>query len=63
MLRVYKNEKLDVFILAGQSNSEGWGFGETESPYEFKEIVLQMNGDFSVGIACERVMAHYYRIN
>ena len=48
MLRDFTKEKFDVIILAGQSNAEGYGFGDVESPYEPTPDVWCMNDDFSI---------------
>lgn len=34
MLKDFSEEKFDIIIQAGQSNSEGYGFGKVEGPYE-----------------------------
>lgn len=55
MLKDFTEEKFDIFIQAGQSNSEGYGFGKTEEPYEPNENVWYMNGDFTICMAAETV--------
>lgn len=47
MLRDFTKEVFDVVILAGQSNAEGYGYGDVEKPYEPTDDVWCMNDDFS----------------
>ena len=35
-------DKFDVFIIAGQSNSEGCGLGEVETPYVPNSRIMQL---------------------
>lgn len=55
MLKDFTKERFDIFIQAGQSNSEGYGFGPAEHPYEPSEQVWYMNGDFTMTQAAEKV--------
>ena len=55
MLKDFTKERFDIFIQAGQSNSEGYGFGPAEHPYEPSEQVWYMNGDFTLTQAAETV--------
>lgn len=55
MLRDFTEERFDVLIQAGQSNSDGTGFGDTDEPYEVNEQVWYMNGDFTMSLAAEKV--------
>jgi len=55
MLKDFTKEKYDIIIQAGQSNSEGYGFGEVEQPYEPNELVWYLNGDFTMSLARELV--------
>jgi len=50
-----KNEKFDIIIQAGQSNSEGCGFGDTDVPYVPDDRILHMEKDFGIIVAKERV--------
>ena len=43
----------DIIIQAGQSNSEGCGRGTVEREFKPVEKIMQMNKDFSVGMAKE----------
>lgn len=58
MLKDFTKETFDIIIQAGQSNSEGYGMGEVEEPYEPNDRVWYMNGDFTIACAAERVMAN-----
>lgn len=58
MLKDFSKERFDIFIQAGQSNSEGYGVGPTEHPYESNELVWYMNGDFTITRAAEYVMGN-----
>ncbi len=54
MLKDFAEEKFDIFIQAGQSNCEGYGFGDTDEPYEANEQVWYLNGDFTMSCAAEK---------
>ncbi len=56
MLKNFTEECFDIIIQAGQSNSEGYGFGEVDEPYEPNEQVWYMNGDFTISSAEEKVV-------
>lgn len=55
MLKDFTKEKFDIIIQAGQSNSEGYGFGDVEDPYQPNDLVWYMNGDFTLSCAAEVV--------
>ena len=55
MLKDFSKENYDIIIQAGQSNSEGFGFGKTDAPYEPNDRVWYMNGDFTISRAGEIV--------
>jgi hypothetical protein len=55
MLKDFSKEKFDIIIQAGQSNSEGTGFGNIKKPYVPKENVWYMNNDFTISLAKESV--------
>ena len=55
MLKNFAKERFDIIIQAGQSNSEGIGFGPAEQPYEPSEQVWYMNGDFTMAQAAKKV--------
>lgn len=55
MLKDFSQEKFDIIIQAGQSNSEGYGFGDVEVPYEPNEQVWYMNNDYTISRATEIV--------
>ena len=52
-LRDFTKEKFDIIIQAGQSNSEGYGFGNVPDPYQPSDRVWYLNGDFTFQIAME----------
>ena len=73
MLKDFSLENYDIIIQAGQSNSEGYGFGETAQPYEPNEQVWYMegnyiydadkeiwhvNGEFTISRAAEKVFGN-----
>ncbi len=41
------DDKLDIIVLAGQSNAEGSGVGDVENPYTPCEEIKMLCGDFS----------------
>lgn len=55
MLKDFTQEEFDIIIQAGQSNSEGYGLGDADQPYEPNDRVWYMNGDFTLSCAAERV--------
>ena len=63
MLKDFSKEKFDIIIQAGQSNSDGTGFGDVEKPYEPNEFVWYMNGDFTMSPASERVAGNCIQSN
>ena len=54
-LRDFSKEKLDIIVLAGQSNGEGLGYGDASRPYKPSDRVWQLNPDFTIQMAQERV--------
>ena len=54
-------EKYDIIIQAGQSNSQGYGHGRVDEPYEPNELVWYMNEDFSITQAVETVIGNEIR--
>ncbi len=42
-MQTYSNEKFDIILLAGQSNSEGYGVGEATEEYIPDERILWLN--------------------
>lgn len=55
MLKDFTKENYDIIIQAGQSNSEGYGFGDVADPYQPNDLVWYMNGDFTLSCAAEVV--------
>lgn len=55
MLRDFGRQKFDIIIQAGQSNSEGYGFGPVEKPYEPSDRIWYLNGDLTISTAVEKV--------
>ncbi|MCL2627289.1 MAG: sialate O-acetylesterase [Oscillospiraceae bacterium] len=53
MLQDYSNEKFDIIIQGGQSNSEGCGIGAVDVPYEPRPEILMMKSDLGIDIARE----------
>ena len=63
MLKDFTKEKFDIIIQAGQSNSEGFGVGDVECPYEPTDQVWYMNKDYTLSLAAESVMVNEIRSN
>lgn len=61
LLHDFTKDKFDIIILAGQSNSEGWGYGETDTPYMPNDLVWYMNGNFTITQAAEIVIENEIR--
>ena len=55
MLKDFTKEQYDIIIQAGQSNSQGCGFGAIEKPFEVNDRIWQMNQDFTISPAQEVV--------
>ncbi|MHC1693716.1 MAG: sialate O-acetylesterase [Eubacteriales bacterium] len=55
MLRDFSKEEFDIIIQAGQSNSEGCGQGDAQHPFAPYDKILQMEGDFSISLASEKI--------
>ncbi len=63
MLKDFAKESFDIIIQAGQSNSEGYGFGNVEDPYEPNDRVWYMNNDFTISCATEKVAGNEIQSN
>ena len=63
MLKDFSKEKFDILIQAGQSNSEGYGFGNVRDPYEANDRVWYFNGDGTFQMAQERVQKNGIQSN
>lgn len=61
MLYDFTKDKYDIIIQAGQSNSEGYGYGDTDEPYAPNDLVWYMNGDFTISQAAEIVIENDIR--
>ena len=46
---VTSNEKYDIIVLAGQSNAEGWGFGDTDNEWKEDERIDMFRDKHPVG--------------
>ena len=56
MLKDFREEIFDIIVQAGQSNAEGYGCGSVDTPYQPKDSVWYLDGDFTITKAAERVM-------
>ena len=63
MLKDFTKEKFDILIQAGQSNSEGYGFGPVDEPYQPSDRVWYLNADFTLSVAAERVAGNEIQSN
>ena len=63
MLRNFADDHFDIIIQAGQSNSEGYGFGDTQNPYTPNEKVWYLNADFTITLATEWVCGNLIQSN
>lgn len=63
MLRDFTKEKFDIIIQAGQSNAEGYGFGQVKDPYVPCDKVFYLNQDFTISQACEKVKGNEIQTN
>ena len=46
-------EKADIILLAGQSNAEGYGIGDTNEPYQPDDRILMLCPDVNVGFTTD----------
>ena len=51
MIKNFITDKLDIIILAGQSNASGCGLGETETPWVKDERILKFSEKYSADVA------------
>ncbi len=56
MLTDFSKKSFDIIIQAGQSNSEGYGFGDVDNAYEPNTAVWYLNNDFTISQAAEKVV-------
>ena len=63
MLRDFTKDKFDVIIQAGQSNSEGAGYGSVAEPYTPDERVWYLNQNGILTLAAEEVWYNDVRGN
>jgi len=63
MLKDFTKETFDILIQAGQSNSEGYGFGNIENPYNPDNNVYYLTPDFIIEHATERVTGNQIQSN
>jgi len=52
-------EAFDIIIQAGQSNSEGYGYGDVKNPFEPSEKIWYLNSDFTISMAAEAVLGNF----
>ncbi len=55
-LKDFSKERFDILIQAGQSNSEGYGFGNVDDPYTADDRVWYFNSDGTFQIAQEKAV-------
>ncbi len=63
MLHDFTKDKFDIIIQAGQSNSEGYGFGPTDAPYAPDNRVWYMNENDTISLAVEKVAGNGIQAN
>ena len=63
MLHDFTQDKFDVIIQAGQSNSEGYAFGHVDAPYQPDGRVWYLNQDGTVTLAAEKVAGNGIQSN
>ena len=56
MLLNFSEKAFDIIIQAGQSNAEGYGFGDVENAYQPNPAVWYLNNDFTISRAAELVV-------
>ena len=63
MLMNFSGKAFDILIQAGQSNAEGYGFGDVDSAYQPNERVWYMNSDMTISRATESVVGNDIQSN
>lgn len=63
MLRDFTKEHFDIIIQAGQSNSDGTGYGPVEEPWQPTEDVWYLNFDQTLAVAREMVTGNEIQSN
>jgi len=63
VLKNFTEESFDIIIQAGQSNSEGSGFGSATKPYIVNDKVWYLNNNYTISLACEIVDGNKIRSN
>lgn len=63
MLHDFTQDKFDVIIQAGQSNSEGYGFGPTDAPYQPDGRIWYLNQDGTITLAAEKAVNNEIQSN
>ena len=63
MLHDFTNHRFDIIVQAGQSNSEGAGFGSVDEPYTPDGRVWYLNRNGTITQAAEEVWGNDVRSN
>ena len=63
MLHDFTKDTFDIIIQAGQSNSEGYGFGLTDAPYQPDERVWYLNQNRTITLAAEKATGNGIQTN
>lgn len=63
MYHDFTKDVFDIVIQAGQSNAEGYGFGDTDEPFIPNNLVWYLNSDMTVVPATEMVEGNFIRTN
>lgn len=63
MLKDFRTQKFDVIVKAGQSNCEGWGYGDVAEPYVPDDKIWSLNGDQTICRAEEKACGNFIRGN
>lgn len=58
MIHDFSKDRFDIVIQAGQSNSEGCGFGPVDKAYDRKGNVLYLDPDMYIYPASERIVGN-----
>jgi len=58
MLKDFSSDKFDIIIQAGQSNSEGYGFGPVTEPFSPTEDIYYLDSNFTISIAREHIFGN-----
>lgn len=59
MLHDFSKDSFDIIVQAGQSNSDGSGYGDAAQPFQPDPRIWYLNRDFTISQAADRVRGNF----